>query len=481
MTTQPRNLVSEIRQQLEARIGNDCFELWFGGKNAISVDGKSLVISAMDEFSMDRIKTTYTNELKNISGECGFEDLRFNLEESSETSELTGATPKAATSLSAPQNQTGKASQMLQTPSSPTAAADSPPKPDRAHKNRFSTRGLLSEFVVDAENEMVWRASQQVIKSPGELTPFYLHGPPGSGKTHLLEGISAEAKRRTRTGKVQFLTAEQFTSDFITSIKNRSMPMFRKKYRELEFFIIDDIQFLHGKQSTLVELQHTVESVVKKGGQVVVSADRAPSELDLAGSEFINRISGGLTIQVHLPSLETKIKIVEQLTKKRAVDIPRQVIHYIASEISGDVRLLSGAVNRIKAYQIVKRGTLTLDEARRYLADLVRVARKTVSLLEIENVVCDLFGLERKTLRSSSKIKTISQPRMLAMWLSRKYTRAALSEIGEHFGGRSHSTVISAHSKVEKWMASGDVIGLKHAEFPVENAIRRIEQELRVG
>lgn len=548
MGTQPRNLVTEIRRQLEARIGIDRFELWFSAANSLNVDGTTLTVSAPDEFSMDRIKSTYTNEVDALATDLGLKQVEYrvcdldppmaeNTEGNSASAKtlalgnltqqqwsatdaiaaestgiaITSSSIEATNRIVTPTTDAQNATVTLMKPvkrSESTATAKSefnsgesdgaalPPspgstnciplqpgtgQPSSSQKKKWPSKASLKDFVVDPENELVWRACHQVIQNPGELTPLYIFGSPGSGKSHLLEGISVEVKRRRRTSKVKYLTAEHFTSDFVASLKNRTMPMFRKRYRELDFLIIDDVQFLKGKQSTLVEVQHTIEAVVKRGGQVIISADRSPNELDFAGPEFVNRISCGLTTQINPPNESAKVEIVMQLAQARGVVLDKVIVNYIASEISGDVRMLSGAINRIKAYQIVKGKSVTLDEARKYLADLVRVSRKSVSLSEIESAVCNLFGLDQKLLRSSSKVKAISQPRMLAMWLARKYTRAALSEIGEHFGGRSHSTVISAKSKVEKWMNDGDVIGIKHSEFPVQNAIRRIEQELRVG
>lgn len=355
---------------------------------------------------------------------------------------------------------------------------NSKPANSRSLGNR---KNRLTNFVVDPQNRMLWNACQQVLKNPGDLSPFYIHGRPGSGKSHLLEGMAAAVRRWGKTGKVQLVTAEQFTTDFVSSIKNRTMPIFRKKYRELEFLLVDDIQFLAGKLSTLVEFQHTIEAILRVGGQVVLMSDRSPHELDFAGPELINRISSGLMMQLHPPSGETRIQIVQRLSAERGVRIDEEAARIIADRISGDVRLLSGAVNRIKAYQLAEGRAVRPEELSACLADLVQVSRKTVTLKEIEKAVCELFGLDENVLRSASKVKAVSQPRMLAMWLSRKYTRAALSEIGEHFGGRAHSTVISAQSKVDQWIENGLSIGLKHTEFPVENAVRRIEQQLRVS
>ena len=329
-------MVSEIRQQLEAQIGSDRMELWFGDESSLKINGTALKVTAADEFSLDRIRTTYTADLAKVSAHLGFADVEFSVEltetpttpcstagnaktagNAENTSGRSGApavsilmeSENPAQSLSSRcsaegndrfQSEMGQADmfpakqagdqEVVTAPGSKTGAPTNGPnavkraptvpkesfsglnRPQRPHDARQSQdarrsqdaikahRKHLRDFIVDKENELVWQACHQVLQSPGELTPFFVSGPPGSGKSHLLEGISHVAKQRSRSGKVQYLTAEQFTSDFIGSIKNRSMPMFRKKYRELDYLIVDDLQFLDGKQSTLVELQHTIET-----------------------------------------------------------------------------------------------------------------------------------------------------------------------------------------------------------------------------
>ena len=447
-------------------IGEDRFDMWFTGEHSLMVEDNFVVVKASNEFTLESIKANYTGELKQVVEKGQFAGLTFQCVQQLKMV----LNSKAPTSSNDNLNRQIDLFDVGRVSKSP-----------KRKTTRKKPSGLLAEFVVDPENEMVWRACQQALATPGEWSPLFLSGNSGTGKTHLLEGLCSEARRRSRTGKVMFISAENFTSDYVGSLTARAMPMFRKRYRELDFFLIDDIHFLDGKKSTLDELQHTIEAIGKRGGQVVISADRSPSELEFATPEFINRVACGLACEIALPSESTKRKIIKRISKLRGLKIKNSVLDYIAANVSGDVRLLSGALNRIKAFQIVKGETISLEEAKLQLKDLVGASRKSVSIPEIEKAVCDMFGLEKNSLRSASKVKAISQPRMLAMWLSRKYTRAALSEIGEHFGGRSHSTVISAKSKVEKWVECDDSIGIRHSEFSVTTAIRRIEHELRVG
>lgn len=451
---------------LHQLIGEERFDMWFTGEHSLIVENGVIIVRASNEFTLESIKTNYSGELKKVVQEGQFAGLSFRCEQQAEQV----LNSEVATSSKENSNRQIDLFDVGRVP-----------KSSKRKTAKKPISGLLAEFVVDPENEMAWRACQQALSSPGEWSPLYLYGNSGTGKTHLLEGLCAEARRRSRTGKVMLLSAENFTSDYVGSLTARTMPMFRKRYRELDFFLIDDIHFLDGKKSTLDELQHTIEAIGKRGGQVVITADRSPSELEFATPEFINRVACGLACEISLPTVSTKRKIIKRIAKIRGLEIRNSVLEYIASNVSGDVRLISGALNQIKAFQFVKGEPITLDEAKLQLRELVGASRKSVSIQEIEKAVCNMFGLEKNSLRSASKVKAISQPRMLAMWLSRKYTRAALSEIGDHFGGRSHSTVISAKSKVEKWVERDDSIGIRQSEFSVTTAIRRIEHELRIG
>ena len=454
---QPRNLVAEFRRRLQTQIGSDCFELWFNAEDSVLLDGAQLIISASDEFSMDRIKASYRHPIDELASQLGIAEVRFEVRDlpaANSLSVLTDAQQTVQGNSESVVVISSSGSEQSE-PEAPGSPASRRPEFDSLEDAETSRRNLstgreneksakqvfkrprfaLRDFIFDNENQILRNACKQVLETPGELSPFYLFGRAGSGKTHLLEGLAAEARKRSRAGRVQLVTAEQFTSDYVVSLKNRTMPMFRKRYRELDYLLVDDLQFFAGKTSTLGELQHTIEVVTRKGGQVIVSADRSPHELEFAGPEFIHRVACGLTTQISSPTEQTRERIVAQLAARKGIRLEPCAIKLIAAEVSGDARLIAGALNRLKLFQLVHGQPVTAADARKYLSDIVQISHRTVTLTDIENAVCELFGLERKTLRSASKVKAVSQPRMLAMWLSRKYTRAALSEIGDYFGG----------------------------------------------
>ena len=280
-----------------------------------------------------------------------------------------------------------------------------------------------------------------------------------------------------------FLTAEQFTNQFVASLRdNRGLPMFRRKYRDLDLLAIDDIQFLAGKNATLNEFQFTLDHLIRQGKQVIVSADRPPMELDALGCDLLNRLANGLMCPLMFPNLEGRKSIIGAMCRQRNFVINADVISLIAEQMTRDVRRLSGAINRLRAVSIstgVEK--ITVEFASQVLQDLMALSSIGTSMVTIEQAVCDMTGLKSSDLRSNSRRKSISSARMLAMYLAREHTNAALSEIGDYFGGRSHSTVIAARKKVTSLIEDDSEIPLANSKMKVKIAIDRIQSKLRIG
>jgi chromosomal replication initiator protein len=324
-------------------------------------------------------------------------------------------------------------------------------------------------------------AAEVALRQPGQWTPMLFHGPTSVGKTHLLEGIWAAAQRSPAKAPAVFLSAEQFTTFFLEALRGSGLPSFRRKYRGVGLLILDDLQFLAGKRATLVELLHTMDTLLRDGKQLVFAADRPPADLPDLGPELITRLESGMVCRIDSPDLPTRLGIVTQLIDRMKLAIPDDVRQFIAERLTSHARELSGALCRLQATSEALRQKITLPMAEEALADMVRSSGRVVRLWDIEKAVCDVFGLEPSALQTDNKAKRISHPRMLAMWLARKHTRAALSEIGQFFGRRSHSTVVSAQKQGDNWMASGQPLDLAQRTWKVDDAIRQVEQRLAAG
>jgi chromosomal replication initiator protein len=347
-----------------------------------------------------------------------------------------------------------------------------------ARGRRFAA---LDAFVVGPSNRMAHASAQMVVDQPGRFSPLFVYGPTGVGKTHLLEGIWSAARKRHPRIHAVYLSAEQFTTYFCEAAHGSGMPNFRRKYRGVELLLIDDVQFFARKTGTIRELLVTLDALLRQGSQVVLSADRSPGELRDMSDELTARLSAGVACGVEPPDYQTRLGILRHLAAKIEFALADDVAEFIATHLTSHARELAGALNRLDAAGRIMRQPITRALAEDALAEMIRHSIRAVRLADIDRAVCDEFGLEAEALQSARRAKTVSHPRMLAMWLARKHTRAALCEIGHHFGRRSHSTVISAQKTVTGWVASQSKIELTGKSWNVEDVIRRVEDRLRTA
>lgn len=475
MSKSDKEVVSALRAALAESIGTERFELWFGDGTQLEFRDRTCLVLARDQFLMDRLRCMFRQDLEElctaISGAAA--TVTFRLNEQVNASAAQGRRSQSQTA-----NRSG---------SSALAPSTSAGQPDRQESGNRSIPSVgrrlftLEDYVVGHTNQMAFAGAQQVVQRPGRITPLFLYGPPGIGKTHLLEGIASAARRQRRLRRVVMLSSEQFTSSFLEALRGSGLPSFRRKYRDVELLLIDDLQFFKGKAATIVELLHTVDSLLRQGRQVVLSADRSPSELEALGGELIGRISSGLVCSIDPADETTRLGIARRMAAQHERQIPEPVLQLIAAQVSGDARLIAGALNRLVATSEALGQKIDLRLAETALSDFFCMTRRVVQLEDIQSAVCDVFGIDVKSLQSGRKSRGLSQPRMLAMWLARKYTRAAFVEIGEYFGRRSHSTVISAQKQVETWVADGRKIQLGYGDCDVRDAIRRVETRLGAG
>lgn len=509
MITDDREIVSVIRARLADRIGQDRYEVWFGPNTKLAVRGEKLVVSVPNQFCQDWLRANFRKDLEALSLEVLDKPLGLEFriaagtppasksktqtprptapvvaDESISTS--PAATSQAATFQAAPEPvglsdgpaKLGSQVTLKQGELPCFAAAPAPAVATPTNRRRMAT---LETFVVGNSNCLAHKAAQMTAAQPGTYSPLLIHGPTGTGKTHLLEGICTAFRKSHPRSSTLYVSAEQFTGHFLEALRGSGMPNFRSKYRGAELLVIDDLQFFKDKRATLLELLHTIDVHLRAGRQLVFAADRPTPALKSLGPELMARLSGGMVCRLDSPEYATRRGIVRQHAIRLNVDVPEEVEAYIASHFTTQSRELAGALKRLQATSLAHNRPITLSLAEEALSELIDHQGRAVKLSDIDKAVCDVFGLSAETLQSNRKAKTVSYPRMLAMWLARKHTRAALNEIGTYFGRRSHSTVISAQKKIESLMASGGALRVAEGGWNLEETIRRVEENLRVG
>jgi chromosomal replication initiator protein len=479
-----KEIVSALGALIAQRIGEDRFRLWLVDELSWQVADGKVIIRSPASFRLERLQRAFAKDISaaarellgdaaTVAFECTPRDTATL---PSESRAVTAPNPKGRAATLQPQIQsddqaTGGLGDLGELRGEDEASV-------RMYPRAFAS---LESFVVGETNRLAHSAVSSVLQKLGKYSPLFVYGPPGSGKSHLLEGLWRRA-RRSNLSRVIYLSAEQFTTQFVEALRGGTgLPNFRRKYRDVELLLIDDLQFFQGKQSTLIELQHTIDTILRQGRQLVFAADRPPQELRGLGGEIVARITGGLVCAVDAADYATRRSILTHLSEGLSATIPADVLDWLASQLDGDARRLAGALHRLEAAGESLDQRIDLPFAQQVLSDLLRTQRKAVRLPDIEGAVCEFFQLDPAALHSDSKSPTISHPRMLAMWLARKYTRSALTEIGKFFGRKSHTTVISAEAKVGQWMTAGKTIHLSGAPCTVEDALKRLEAQLRLG
>lgn len=480
MLNNDTEIVAALRRALAIQVGSERFAVWFGRGVRMETHGKTLRIAAADT-RLQFLRRNFQAELADAASGAGLE-LEFIVDPSVAVDIGPRNAQAAVDAMKPPAQGRFRGPATIPMESRLPGKANLPAAPKavvrRDARHEFAS---LADFLPGEANVVALTAAHTAATRPGAYNPLTLAGPPGSGKTHLLEGIWRHARASGAMSRVTYLTAEQFTNSFLEAIRQSGMPSFRAKVRETDLLLIDDLDFLLGKQSTLVEAVNTVDCLVRSGRQVVVSLDRPLADVKARSPELGARLSAGLVCQLAPADFAVRQGILRRLAAKLGVVVPDEVSDWIASQFGGDARELAGALNTLRAESEARQRDIDLTLAQEKLADRVLASRPAVRLPDIVEAVCDCLGVEAGALQSKSKAAHVTTPRMLVMFLGRKWTRAALSEIGRSVGRTSHSTVLSAEKQVTQWLADGKTIELARGQWRVEDAIKRIEGQLRLA
>ncbi len=325
--------------------------------------------------------------------------------------------------------------------------APAPPPPSLAKPSpMLNPKYTFETFVVGSSNRLAHAASLAVAENPAEAyNPLFIYGGVGLGKTHLLQAIGHVCQRKAL--RVLYVSSEEFTNDLINSIRNHTTEHFRDKYRTIDVLLVDDIQFIAGKESTQEEFFHTFNTLHAANKQIVISSDRPPKAILTLEERLRSRFEGGLIADIQPPDLETRIAILRFKAESQPLSVPDEVIDLIAHRVLSNVRELEGALNRVVAYAKLMGKSLTLEVASAALRDLVP-RRESLTLEQILETVANFYGLKVEDLKGRKRSKELVRPRQMAMYLMREEARASLPQIGEALGGRDHTTVLYGHGKI---------------------------------
>ncbi|MBN72307.1 chromosomal replication initiator protein DnaA [Gimesia chilikensis] len=469
-----------IYRLLAQQVGERGFQNWFAGKVRLKLDGNLLIVGVASPFLLTWMQKKFASKIYATAIACVGPSAEYRLEVDPELAALTSSSEES------PQKSASKGTSTANVPfverkASAPSLSSSNKNPAARQSNPFRGRRFadLSTFIKGKSNQLAYIAATQASDEPGALyNPLFIHGGVGIGKTHLLEGFYRRVRQLYPALNVVYLTAEAFGNYFSKALQERSLPGFRQRFRNVDVLIIDDIDFFESKRNFQEELLHTIKHLESHGRQLVFSSDRHPRLLTKMSEELTTRFLSGLVCRIEAPEKELRLEIARQRAHKLKTPITEGALAYVARRFTSNVRELEGAVNCLQTCHLMTGQKVTTSMARQVLADLERDCIRIIKLDDINQIVCSTFGVSEADLKSSRRARNISQPRMLAMFLARKLTQAAYSEIGDYFGGRNHSTVMSAEKQVRKWLESHSSIQVALQEWPTEEIIESLEQQL---
>ncbi len=319
--------------------------------------------------------------------------------------------------------------------------------------NQIDPNKRFDNFITGSSNKLAYEASLKVTETISHYNPLYIYGGVGMGKTHLLNSIGFEMKKKN---KVMFISAERFMYQFVKSIKANDMVKFKEYFRNTDILLIDDIQFISGKEAMQEEFFHTFNALLDKGSQIIVSADRAPNKLMRIQERIKSRFSGGLVVDIQKPDLELRKKIVQKKTEELnnlysdQLQVSKEIQDFISNEISGSVRELVGSVNRIVSFSRIYNKVPNLPETKVVIKDLLNISENKVTIDLIQTIVCKFFKISKNEMLSSRRSRYLVRPRQTAIYLTKILTSKSLPEIGREFSNRDHTTIIHSVKTIEK-------------------------------
>ncbi len=494
-----------LADAIAQRVGQQRFHVWFNNSTRLNLKHDGLEIAVPNDFISEWIGTHFKKPIQDAAHEvlgCSL-PVRFNVvpqlfevngeggEEAGETRAVAVAnpvrdTPRLPRAAAFLENATAVPS--AQRPTVNGQVATAAPGSFTGGRDAFAAmprlRHDISTFVVGPSNQLAYNTAMHVSEFPGvQYNPLFIHGACGLGKTHLLQGLCRKFAEHHPTKRWMYLTGEEFTNEFLTALRNNKLDTFRRRVRDLDLLVIDDVHFLGGKKATQEEFLHTFNAIEAMGRQVVMASDNHPKLIEEFGESLINRFVSGMVVRVDPPNFATRCDILRALSTRLNLGLEEDVVNWIARRVTQNVRELEGAVTRIAAHVKLTGRRPDLAMAQESLGDLDRQHVQPVRPEAILESICEYFGLAHKDLMSGRRQRTISLARSVAMYLVRKTAKLSFPEIGSRMGKRNHSTVISACRRIEKAVARNEKLvwtsSVGDREEEAVELIQRLEEQAR--
>ncbi|SCA56981.1 chromosomal replication initiator protein DnaA, DNA-binding transcriptional dual regulator [Candidatus Terasakiella magnetica] len=435
---------AQVCSHMRDEIGDAAFDSWFKPMSVHSIESGTANISVPTRFMRDWIANNYLEQIKALWS--SFNDQIIHVEVIVANAQGGGGILSQA-SQHAQQSQpraTTSAPQAQLAPAQPARLADQLGAP-------LDARFTFDHFVVGKPNEFAYAASKRVAEAETPpFNPLFLYGGSGLGKTHLMHAIAQQYVAMYPGRTAVFLTAEKFMYRFIRALREQKTVDFKEQFRSVDMLLIDDVQFIAGKDSTQEELFHTFNSLVDQGRQIVLSADKSPSDIEGLEERLKSRLNHGLVADLHATTYELRLGILLSKAEQLGVELPSKVTEFLAHKISSNVRELEGALNRVVAHSQLVGRPITLETSQEVLHDLLRANDRRVTIEEIQKKVAEHFNIRVSDMHSARRARSVARPRQIAMHLSKQLTTRSLPEIGRKFGGRDHTTVMHAVKKVDE-------------------------------
>jgi chromosomal replication initiator protein len=438
------DLWEQALAEIEKKVSKPSFETWLKATKANDIQNDMIIITAPNEFARDWLEDHYA-------------------ELTSDTIEqITGTRLKPKFVI--PQHE--MEDDFIPEPI-PRKQAKEEANTANTSKTMLNDKYMFDTFVIGSGNRFAHAASLAVAEAPAKAyNPLFIYGGVGLGKTHLMHAIGHYVMDNNPNAKVVYLSSEKFTNEFINSIRDNKAVNFRNKYRNVDVLLIDDIQFLAGKEQTQEEFFHTFNALHEESKQIVISSDRPPKEIPTLEDRLRSRFEWGLITDITPPDLETRIAILRKKAKAENLDIPNEVMLYIANQIDTNIRELEGALIRVVAYSSLINQDMNADLAAEALKDIIPNSKpKVLTITDIQKLVGEHYHVKLEDFKAKKRTKSVAFPRQIAMYLSRELTDASLPKIGSEFGGRDHTTVIHAHEKISTLLASDQELQEKIQEL----------------